>query len=237
MHGALPPCSSVSWWMCVRVCELYNNLYWHNSCSWRLELKITEVGNIASSKLSLGFSVSLTHIPSFSLPVKICVCVRGQPNKSLYKPHDHFSLWQRSSYSYKHRSSLQRPCMPRTHTNTSVHMNALESVNACRLKVSISCLISKAQQSIFFLWHLWKLETAQPIPVQFFWGSHWKRPATQPDSASSCFPRTNCSTLSALLTAEQVIGCQLLPHHAAAQPCSALGQRKGQEKLPPTRPT
>ncbi len=82
---------------------------------------------------------------------------------------------------------LQRPCVSCVHTNTSTHMDALESTDACRWKENISCLISKAQQSIFFPWHLRRLDTSQPIPAQFFWGSNRRRPGIQSGSASSCF--------------------------------------------------
>lgn len=104
--------------------------------------------------------------------------------------------------------------MPHTHTHTS----ALESVHARRFKENTSCLISKAQPSIF----LWQ----NPYPSSVFSVRLFRL-----DSASSCFPRTNCSTLTALLTAERVIGCRLLPHHAAAQWCTTPGRRKRAGKI------
>lgn len=54
-------------------------------------------------------------------------------------------------------------------------------------------------------------------------------PSRGAQRASLRFPRTKCCTLSALLMAERVIGCR--PHHAAAQPCTTPGQRKGQGKI------
>lgn len=119
------------------------------------------------------------------------------------------------------------------YANTSAHMHALKPTNTCRWRENTSCLIRGAQQSIFFLWHLRKLDTAQPIPVQYFWGDN-KASRCSVSFALLLLPRTNYSTLSVLLTAERVIGRQLLP--IKELPSTRSG-KKGHRRFPPTGPT
>lgn len=204
---------------------VYNNLYWHNSWlhGWRLDFKATEVGNIALSKLSLCVSLFLLlPLPLSPFLRGSFVCVRERainhyicymtifPYNRLLHIHTNIDLFCRG-----------HACHVRT------HMNALESTDACRWKENTSCLISKAQQSIFFPWHLRRLDTTQPIPAQFFWGSNGKRPGIQSGSASSCFQGQ---------TAAPCLHCWLLSRSLAvscspSRSCTTPGAKKRAGKI------
>lgn len=108
------------------------------------------MGNIASSKLFLS-ALSLQNPPILFL--SICLPPCKDPSVCEGNLINHFicctSIFSCNSALHIHINIdlffLQRPYMPCARTHT--HTDALESVNACRLKENISCLISKTQQS------------------------------------------------------------------------------------------
>lgn len=184
---------------------------------WRIDFKTTEVGNFAWSKLSLCVSLPLVLI--------LCECENSLINhhiccEIISPPISSFCIFIETE-----TSTFSADCEHVVYTNTSAHRNELKPTNTCRWKESISCLISRAQQSIFFLWHLRKLDTTQPIPVQYFWGDN-KASWRSVWLALVLLPRTNCSTFCVLPTAERVIGCQPLPIKELP---STRGEKKGRE--------
>lgn len=220
MHGAFPLCSSVSRRLRPYVC-VYNNLYWHNPWlyDWRRDLKITEVGNTASSKLSLW--VSLHPLPLF---LRGSLSVQRQPNKSLSLLHDHFPP-KTSSFRFAQTSisfCRGRACHARGRTR------------ALRWREGVAGLISEVEESN--LLHLASEKTRHQaiFPQPDF--SEAVMESVPVFSLARPPPASKDKLRHLVCSADCWAGHRLsaAPQQAAAR---HRGRRKGQERLPPTRPT